>query len=76
MKCSPNESKADFKLFLQLVLVITRQEQKFVKKNEYYRGHPKVNGFFNSLIFTLNHRRPKMSKFDNSVKKIIENIFF
>jgi hypothetical protein len=35
----------------------------------YYRGHPKVNGFFNSLIFTLNHRRPKMSKFDTSVKK-------
>jgi hypothetical protein len=29
MECSPNESKADFK---QLVLVITRQEQKFVKK--------------------------------------------
>jgi hypothetical protein len=32
--------------------------------------------FFNSLIFTLNHRRPKMSKFDTSVKKIIETIFF
>jgi hypothetical protein len=42
----------------------------------YYRGHPKVNGFFNSFIFTLNHRRPKMSKFDTSVKKIIETIFF
>jgi hypothetical protein len=42
----------------------------------YYRGHPKVNVFFYSLIFTLNHRRPKMSKFDNSDKKIIETIFF
>jgi hypothetical protein len=42
----------------------------------YYRGHPKVNVFFYSLIFTLNHRRPKMSKFDISVKKIIETIFF
>jgi hypothetical protein len=42
----------------------------------YYRGHPKVNVFFfNSLIFTLNHRRPKMSKFDTSDKKIIETIF-
>jgi hypothetical protein len=42
----------------------------------YYRGHPKVNDFFYSLIFTLNHRRPKMSKFDTSDKKIIETIFF
>jgi hypothetical protein len=42
----------------------------------YYRGHPKVNVFFYSLIFTLNHRRPKMSKFDTSDKKIIETIFF
>jgi hypothetical protein len=32
--------------------------------------------FFYSLIFTLNHRRPKMSKFDTSDKKIIETIFF
>jgi hypothetical protein len=32
--------------------------------------------FFNSLIFTLNHRRPKMSKFDTSDKKFIETIFF
>jgi hypothetical protein len=36
--------------------------------------HP-VELFFNSLIFTLNHRRPKMSQFDTSVKKIIEGIF-
>jgi hypothetical protein len=28
----------------------------------YNRGHPKVNVFFNSVIFTLNHRRPKMSQ--------------
>jgi hypothetical protein len=42
----------------------------------YYRGHPKVNDFFYSLIFTLNHRRPKMSKFDTSDKKFIETIFF
>jgi hypothetical protein len=42
----------------------------------YYRGHPKVNFFFYSLIFTLNHRRPKMSKFDTSDKKFIETIFF
>jgi hypothetical protein len=28
-----------------------------------------------SLIFTLNHRRPKMSKFDTSDKKIIKTIF-
>jgi hypothetical protein len=42
----------------------------------YYRGHPKVNVFFYSLIFTLNHRRPKMSKFDTSDKKFIETIFF
>jgi hypothetical protein len=41
----------------------------------YYRGHPKVNVFFYSLIFTLNHRRSKMSKFDTSDKKIIETIF-
>jgi hypothetical protein len=47
-----------------------------VKKNRYYRGHPKVNVFFYSLIFTLNHRRPKMSRFDTSDKKIIETIFF
>jgi hypothetical protein len=43
--------------------------------NTYYRGHPKVNDFFYSLIFTLNHRRPKMSKFDTSDKKFIETIF-
>jgi hypothetical protein len=42
----------------------------------YYRGHPKVNFFFYSLIFTLNHRRPKMSKFDISDKKIMKTIFF
>jgi hypothetical protein len=42
----------------------------------YYRGHPKVNVFFYRLIFTLNHRRPKMSKFDTSDKKFIETIFF
>jgi hypothetical protein len=41
----------------------------------YHRGHPKVNVFFYSLIFTLNHRRPKMSKFDTSDKKFIETIF-
>jgi hypothetical protein len=41
----------------------------------YYRGHPKVNVFFNSLIFTLNHRRPKMSKFDTSVKKLLQLFF-
>jgi hypothetical protein len=41
----------------------------------YYRGHPKVNVFFYTLIFTLNHSRPKMSKFDTSVKKIIETFF-
>jgi AraC-like DNA-binding protein len=35
-----------------------------------------VNFFFNSLIFTLNHRRPKMSKFDTSDKKIMRTIFF
>jgi hypothetical protein len=40
----------------------------------YYRGHPKVNVFFYSLIFTLNHRRPKMSKFDTSDKKFIQTI--
>jgi hypothetical protein len=53
-------------------------EQKQVKDcvSKYYRGHPKVNVFFYSLIFTLNHRRPKMSKFDTSDKKIIETIFF
>jgi hypothetical protein len=53
-------------------------EQKQVKNcvSKYYRGHPKVNVFFYSLIFTLNHRRPKMSKFDTSDKKIIETIFF
>jgi hypothetical protein len=32
--------------------------------------------FFYTLIFTLNHSRPKMSKFDTSVKKIIETFFF
>jgi hypothetical protein len=42
----------------------------------YYRGHPKVNVFFYSLIFTLNYRRPKMSKFDTNDKKFIETIFF
>jgi hypothetical protein len=42
----------------------------------YYRGNPKVNVFFYSLIFTLNHKRPKMSKFDTSDKKFIETIFF
>jgi hypothetical protein len=31
--------------------------------------------FIVSLIFTLNHRCPKMSKFATSVKKIIETIF-
>jgi hypothetical protein len=42
----------------------------------YYRGHPKVNVFFfNSLIFTLNHWRPKMSKFDTSVKKLLKLFF-
>jgi hypothetical protein len=41
----------------------------------YYRGHSKVNGFFYSLIFTLNHRRPKMLKFDISVKKILKLFF-
>jgi hypothetical protein len=35
----------------------------------------KSERFFYSLIFTLNHRRPKMSKFDTSDKKIIETIF-
>jgi dsRNA-specific ribonuclease len=34
-----------------------------------------VNVFFYTLIFTLNHRRPKMSKFDTSDKKFIETIF-
>jgi hypothetical protein len=42
----------------------------------YNRGHPKVNVFFIGLIFTLNHRRPKMSQFYISVKKMIESIFF
>jgi hypothetical protein len=36
----------------------------------------KSERFFYSLIFTLNHRRPKMSKFDTSDKKFIETIFF
>jgi hypothetical protein len=36
----------------------------------------KSERFFYSLIFTLNHRSPKMSKFDTSDKKIIETIFF
>jgi hypothetical protein len=47
------------------------------EQKKYYRGHPKVNVFFfYCLIFTLNHRRPKMSKFDTSDKKFIETIFF
>jgi hypothetical protein len=56
----------------------TRKKNQSVtrKRITYYRGHPKVNVFFYSLIFTLNHRRPKMSKFDTSDKKIIETIFF
>jgi hypothetical protein len=36
----------------------------------------KSERFFYSLIFTLNHGRPKMLKFDISVKKNIETIFF
>jgi hypothetical protein len=46
MECSPNESKADFKLFLQLVLVITRQEQKFVKKKRVLSRPSKSERFF------------------------------
>jgi hypothetical protein len=42
---------------------------------EYYRGHPKVNVLFNSLIFTLNQRRPKTSKFDTSEKKLLKLFF-
>jgi hypothetical protein len=63
--CSDNQVKGfsnDIKFF------------SFPKDNVLSRPS-KSEFFFYSLIFTLNHRRPKMSKFDTSNKKFIETIF-
>jgi hypothetical protein len=69
-----SESLNIITLLLMCKVLTDKQNLSFFCR--YYRGHPKVNVFFYSLIFTLNHRRPKMSKFDASDKKIIETIFF
>jgi hypothetical protein len=45
-------------------------------KNIKVQSRPSKSERFNSLFFTLNRRRPKMSQFDTSVKKIIEGNFF
>jgi hypothetical protein len=66
------------KVFKNLVIVPLKNVKKYlctVFAETVQLRSSKSERFFYSLIFTLNHRRPKMSQFDTSVKKIIESIF-